>query len=186
MITNVEALKVLKLAKAHRLIMEINTGDAEVWRHAINRHHSDATLQTLVEAVEILATRPRKRGGDITIGDIVEAVAAYKAERANRIRDYEQRHGRFKGEGITDPAQWRVALVAWTDAIGNGQDGEEAERAAYRSVGMAVPRRDQLVQDPGKVRNLIETAKRNISVNRPSAPSDRQTGSNSTHVRGRA
>lgn len=183
MITPTEAFKVLKVAKALRLIREIGTGDAEAWAHAANRLIPHATLHSLVDAVERLATSPRKRGGDITLGDLVEAAQVTDAERSRRISEHIATRGRFTGDGITDPAKWRVALVAWTDAIGSGASGEEAEQAAYRSVGMAVPRRDRLVQDPGKIRNLIESAKRNIAVNRASTPPDRQTGSDSTKTR---
>ena len=70
--------------------------------------------------------------------------------------------------------------------IGGGMPRREAEDAAYAAVGVPAPQPETLVSNPTQIRNLIETAKRNIAVNRASTPPDRQTGSNSTHVRGRA
>lgn len=114
-------------------------------------------------------------------------VKALKANRRDRLDAEQQAHGHLIPEGLGDKpeleARWKQHAMRLVSA---GTPRGEAERAAYEAIGMNAPQPEQLVSNPDKVRNLIETAKRNISVNRASAPSDRQTGGDSTHVRGRA
>lgn len=114
-------------------------------------------------------------------------VKALKANRRDRVDAEQQAHGHLIPEGLGDKpeleAQWKRHALR---LIGGGMPRREAENAAYAAVGVPAPQPETLISNPTQIRNLIETAKRNIAVNRASAPPGRQTGSNSTHVRGRA
>lgn len=114
-------------------------------------------------------------------------VKGLKANRRDRVDAEQQAHGHLIPEGLGDKpeleAQWKRHAMR---LIGGGMPRREAENAAYAAVGVPAPQPETLISNPTQIRSLIETAKRNIAVNRASTPPDRQTGSDGTHVRDRA
>lgn len=114
-------------------------------------------------------------------------VKSLKANRRDRVDAEQQAHGQLIPDGLGDKPEletrWKRHAMR---LIAGGMPRREAENAAYAAVGVPAPQPETLISNPTQIRNLIETAKRNIAVNRASTPPDKQTGDDSTPVRDEA